>query len=201
MTKLTINLLQPELIPKQPLITLTKVVAFWLFLFALMLVWSIWSQITADRLTQDVSLLKQQQEQLVSQQQILEQQVANNKADPLLLEQLATLKLLLNNKEALHKQLTDSSSVRASGFSQAMSELAQLHSNDISLERITMSGDLYRFSGVAKEPASVPQWLAGFESSTFLSGQTFGHLSLKENENNHTEFVVSTDKSNKESDK
>lgn len=198
MTKLSINLLQAELIPKQPLVTLTRVIVFWLVLFLVMAVWAVWSQQTANRLSQEVFLLNKQQEQLINQQQLLEQQVANNKADPLLVEQLSTLKLLLDNKEALHQHLTDSSSVSASGFSQAMNELAQLHSKDISLEKITINGELYRFAGTAKQPASVPQWLAGFEKSTFLSGQSFGHLSLKENESDHTEFVVSTDKSNKE---
>lgn len=198
MTKLTINLLQAELIPKQPLVTLARVVVFWLLLFTAMAAWATWSHITASQLTQEVYLLNKQQEQLVSQQQQLEQQVANNKADPLLIEQLSTLKLLINNKEALHRQLTDSSSVRASGFSFAMNELAQMHLADVSLENISISGDTFRFSGVAKQPASVPLWLARFESSTFLAGQTFGHLSLKENQNSYTEFVVSTEKNSKE---
>jgi hypothetical protein len=38
----------------------------------------------------------------------------------------------------------------------------------------------------------VPNWLSGFESSTFLSGKRFINFSLTENEQKLTEFVVSS---------
>lgn len=197
MSKLTINLLQPELMPEKPLLTLTRVVSLWCVVFLVMAVWALWSQQSANRLTIKVNELTVQDTALQQQKSALELRVANHKADSLLVEQLSTMKLLLDNKQALHKQLTDRSSVRASGFSNAMSELSAMHHADISLQEITMDGDYLRFAGTAKSPNSVPSWLAGFERSTFLSGHSFSHFSLKENEQKHTDFVVSSHKQQK----
>jgi hypothetical protein len=38
----------------------------------------------------------------------------------------------------------------------------------------------------------VPAWLAGFENSLLLSGKSFSHFKLSENEQHMTEFTVSS---------
>lgn len=192
MPKLAINLLQPELLPKRPLLSLARVVGFWLVLLIIMITWTVYSQITTDKLSQKYQTLNQQQ---IEQQQLLDdlqQKVSSNRADAQLLERLNKLKVVLANKKELHRQLTDQSQTYAAGFSAAMTELAVLHHKSVSLEQVNMNQGQLTFSGVAKTPDAVPQWLAGFESSTFLSGKHFTHFSLSENEQGLTTFSVSS---------
>ncbi|WP_286270025.1 PilN domain-containing protein [Thalassotalea hakodatensis] len=192
MAKYSINLLQPELIAKQPTLTLARVVSLWVFVFIAMLLWLTWSHYQLNDSKKQVAKSTLAKEALVTQQMTLESQVASNKADTALVEQLATVKLLFKNKQLLHQQLTDTSSTHAAGFSAAMTELSQYHHRDISLKQVTISGDYIRFSGVANTPESVPLWLAAFEQSTFLSGHVFSHFTLQENDQKLTEFVISS---------
>jgi len=73
-----------------------------------------------------------------------------------------------------------------------MNELAQLHHQDIRLQTININNDNMTFSGLALTPEAVPAWLAGFENSLLLSGKSFSHFKLSENEQNITEFMVSS---------
>ena len=192
MPKLTINLLQPDLLPKKPPLTLARVFSLWGILLAAFIGWSVVSQLKVKELTQtkrELSLQQSQQQQLLDQ---LQQRVNENRADPKLLERLDNLKVVLANKQALHKQLTDQSKVYVSGFSSAMTELANYHHKDISLEKVYIYQEQLNFTGMAKTPEAVPLWLAGFKSSSFLQGQTFSTFSLNENEHGLTTFQVSS---------
>lgn len=192
MQKLSINLLQAELIPEQPLWTLKRVVVVWGIALVLMISWGVTAHYQLESTERQLALLNQEKAKADAKLAGLEQRVAQNKADAVLQEKLATLKLLLQNKTMLHEQLTDASSTYAAGFSQAMTELSQLHHNDISLQQVKMNAEQLMFSGLAKTPEAVPEWLAAFETSTFLSGQFFRHFSLSENEQKVTQFTVSS---------
>ncbi|MDT0603296.1 PilN domain-containing protein [Thalassotalea castellviae] len=194
MKKLSINLLQAELIPVQPLWTLKRVAFIWLGTFVIMFAWLFYSNVQLSQQTNELNKLTEVKQQNELLQAELEQQVSQNKADPLLQEKLATLKLLLVNKKALHKQLTDTSSTYAAGYSKAMTELSELHHQDVSLQKVRMNKGSMTFSGVARKPEAVPSWLAAFDNATFLSGQSFKHFSLSENEDAVTHFTVSSER-------
>ncbi|WP_448565555.1 PilN domain-containing protein [Thalassotalea ganghwensis] len=192
MAKLTINLLQPDLLPKKPPLTLTRVFLIWGIVLLAFVFWAIFSQVKVnDHSNKRSTLTKQhnQQQQLLDN---LQQQVSENRADPKLLARLENLKVVIANKQALHKQLTDQSKVFVSGFSSAMSELAEHHHKDVSLEQVFIFQEQLSFSGMAKTPDAVPQWLAGFKESNFLAGKTFSTFSLNENELGLTSFQVSS---------
>lgn len=193
MAKLTINLLQPELLPKQPLLSLLRVLVLWFLLLFLMIAWATYNQISTNKLAvkfQQLSAQQQQQEQTLN---ALQERIDNNHAAPNLVERLDTLKVILLNKKALLSQLTDQSQTFAAGYSSSMTELATLHHKNLSLKQITINQGQLTFSGVAKTPDTVPQWLASFESSTFLSGKHFSQFSLAENDQGLTEFSVSSE--------
>lgn len=192
MAKLSINLLQADLIAKQPLWTLKRVVGLWLVtLLVACIVWWM-SDVQHQQSSTQFNELRVQQLALNERQTALEEQIKNSRLDVKLEQQLSSLTLLLNNKKSLFKQLTDSASTQSSGFSMAMTELAQLHHKDISLQQINIHQANMSFSGVARKPEAVPLWLAAFEQSTFLSGKSFNHLYLGENENKVMTFVVSS---------
>lgn len=190
--KHSINLLQAELFPKQALLTLKRVVLSWFLLVITMISAVIFTQYQITVRSNELVVIeniKNKQNQLVSQ---LENQLREHKPDSELANKLATLKLLITNKNALYKELTNENSTYVAGFAKAMTDLSDMHSTNVSLQRVVINHDQMTFSGMAKSPESVPAWLAQFESSTVLSGKVFSHFRLSENDSNYTDFVVST---------
>ncbi len=191
-SKITINLLQAELLPKKQLLTLERVLISWGAMLVIMLavVFIINYQLQQQTVAQ-ITLKKRAVEQELLQSQ-LQEQVGKNKAGAAFIDKLALLKLLIANKQALHYKLTNNDSTYVIGFAKAMSDLSAMHSRDISLQRMHISHDEMMFSGMAKSPEAVPAWLAQFESSPVLAGKVFSYFKLSENESSFTDFVVST---------
>jgi len=190
--KYNINLLQPELLPKTPPLTLARVFMVWAGILIVMIVITL----LVHRNFQAVSLQHTQLTHIAAKQNTLltnlEQQIMAHKPDPQLAAQLVTLKTVFKYKQALQRQLTNKSSAYVAGFSGAMTELAQYHQADIRLERVMINSQQMTYIGVAKTPDAVPLWLAGFEHSTLLSGMSFSHFKLSENKQHLTDFVVSS---------
>ena len=190
--KYSINLLQPELLPEQVLITLPRVILLWVAAFMLMLAWGIVTDFQQQTLQEKHNVLKKdkvKQDKLLAS---LTTQLTSRKIDSQLADKLATIKLLMRNKQAIHEKLTNPNKTYTSGFAIAMNELAQLHHQDIRLQTININNDNMTFSGLAMTPEAVPAWLAGFENSLLLSGKSFSHFKLSENEQHITEFTVSS---------
>lgn len=192
MAKLSINLLQVDLLPSKPFWTLNRVVIIWaislLAMLAIMFLTQYSLKTTIKEHTNVHAMNTQQKDQLSR----LEVAISNNRKDQNLLNKLDTLKLVIANKEQLHLQLTDPKQTYSAGFSTVMSELAQLHNNNISLQHVRIANDDMSFSGLARSPDAVPYWLSKFEDSTFLSGKKFVNFTLAENDQNITEFTVSS---------
>jgi len=190
--KYRINLLQPELLPEQVLLTLPRVALLWVTAFMLMLGWGVVTHLEYQSIQQKLNVL---QKEKIKQDKLLANlttELTSRKVDSLLTEKLTTLKLLINNKQALHEKLTNPNKTYVAGFAIAMNELAQLHHQDIRLQTININNDNMTFSGLALSPEAVPAWLAGFENSLLLSGKSFSHFKLSENEQHITEFMVSS---------
>jgi len=190
--KYKLNLLQAELLPKKALLSLKKVLFFWLSALVVMVLWSIYTSYSHQLLTNKDRVLANENKAYTKVVNQLEQKLRNRKVDSALTEKLSTVKLLMLNKKALHRELTDPSRTFVSGFATAMTELANLHHKDISLQAVNINTESMTFTGLARVPNAVPAWLAGFENSTLLSGKSFLHFKLSENKNKVTEFVVSS---------
>ncbi|MFT5636389.1 MAG: Tfp pilus assembly protein PilN [Cognaticolwellia sp.] len=192
MAKHSINLLQADLLPAQALWTLNRVVALWVTALVVMLALIFIVQLQVNNLNAEFATINSLNSAQASQLAKLESAISNNRQDTKLLKELNTIKLVIANKEYLHEQLTDPTKTYSAGFSSAMAELAELHDKNISLQRVNIGNGNMTFSGIARTPDAVPNWLSGFESSTFLSGKRFINFSLTENEQKLTEFVVSS---------
>jgi Tfp pilus assembly protein PilN len=190
--KYGINLLQAELLPEKNLLTLPRVVLLWVAAFALMLGWGVITEFKHQSLQEKLTVLQKEkvkQDKLIAS---LTTQLTSRKVDSKLTDKLATIKLLMSNKKALHEKLTNPNKTYTAGFAIAMNELAQLHHQDIRLQTININNDNMTFSGLALTPEAVPAWLAGFENSLLLSGKSFSRFQLSENEQHITKFMVSS---------
>lgn len=190
--KLSINLLQPALLPEKPTVTLTRLVVVSLIIFVFMIAWVFFSHFKLEKLSTHITHLTAQEEIHKATLAELQDELSNQKQDPALLAKLNTLKFLMKNKQALHAKLTDPNRTYVAGFAEAMSELAKYHHKGISLSKVAIAQDQMAFAGLAKNANAVPQWLAGFERSVFLSGKHFTHFKLFQNEQKITEFEISS---------
>jgi Tfp pilus assembly protein PilN len=191
-SKNSINLLQAELFPKEVLLTLRRVLLSWLSVILLMLVVAFTSQYHANQGAEQLTTLskiKAKQEKVFAD---LGKKIEQNKPDTKTISQLATLKLVMANKQALYKELTNRKTTYVAGFAKAMTDLSTMHSENISLQKVIIDHDQLTFEGIARTPEAVPAWLTLFESSSVLSGKVFSHFSMTENDNDFTDFVVST---------
>lgn len=192
MAKHSINLLQADLLPTKALWSLNRVIVLWGLTLAVMLGLIFIVQWQAKEIKAEFDAVNTMNTTQTATLKNLESAISANRQDTKLLAQLNTIKLVIANKEHLHKQLTDPTKTYSAGFSSAMKELADLHNKNISLQRVNIGNGNMTFSGLARTPDAVPNWLSGFESSTFLSGKRFINFSLTENEQKLTEFVVSS---------
>ena len=190
--KQSINLLQAELFPEKPLLTLTRIVSVWVGLLFLMLIWTIVTELNYSQSAAkyDGLLKEQQQKQKLAKQ--LESQLQNRQVSPKLKRDLDTIKLVMQHKDALLHKLTDSNETFAGGFVMAMNDLSAMHHKDIRLQTISIDAKNMSFTGLARTPQAVPAWLAGFKQSRLLSGKAFVQFKLAKNEQDITEFVVSS---------
>jgi Tfp pilus assembly protein PilN len=190
--KYSINLLQAELLPKKVLVTLPRIVVLWLVTLVLMIAWAVMVNAQSQNLNGKNKILQTENKRQTAIKQELERELVNRRVDAVLEEKLATIKMLLLHKSALHSKLTDTNLTFVSGFAMAMEELSDLHHNDVRLQHIIISNDDMSFSGIAKSPESVPAWLSGFQHSTLLAGKAFIHFKLEKNDADMTEFTVSS---------
>jgi len=190
--KYSINLLQAELLPEKVLLTLSRVVLVLSLVLVAMGGWAVATHYTQQSLNAKLILLQQENSKQTKLLATLTAQLTARKIDRKLADRLATIQLLMRNKKALHAKLTNPNVTYVAGFATAMDELAQLHHQDIRLESININNDNMTFTGLALSPEAVPAWLAGFENSVLLSGKSFSHFKLSENEQKLTEFMVSS---------
>ncbi len=137
--KLSINLLQPELLPEKVTLTLPRVVIVWGVFFLAMLAWVLQANYTQQNLKEKLSVLQQENSKHTDELSLLTAQLAARKVDRQLADKLETIQLLMSNKQALHTKLTNPNKTYAAGFSAAMNDLAKLHHQDIRLESININ--------------------------------------------------------------
>lgn len=190
--KHSINLLQAELFPEIPLLSLTRVIAIWLGLLCLMVIWAVVTEVTYSKSAAKYDGLLQEKQLKTKLAQSLETQLKNRAVSPDLIRNLSTIKLVMQHKDALLDKLTDSNETFAGGFVMAMNDLSAMHHKDIRLQSISINSFEMSFTGLARNPQAVPAWLAGFQKSRLLSGKAFVQFKLAKNEQGITEFVVSS---------
>ncbi|REL31814.1 PilN domain-containing protein [Thalassotalea euphylliae] len=192
MIKSSINLLQAELVPKKPWLSLPTVITIWGLTLIVMFAGASYSHWQQSKTAQELARLNQQNQQFNDQLEQLKAQQISAKADSQLTAELASLKTLTRNKRYLYGHLTNTEYSYIGGFASAMAELSQLHNPNISLTHINIQERQFYFAGMARQASAVPRWLANFEKSQVLSGQVFQQMRLIESDDKLISFQVSS---------
>lgn len=190
MNKFRINLLKDELVAVQTWLTLTNVVRIWVAFLSLLIIFYAVLSYQNSILDDNYNELRKKKVQLSNQLEQYAEVIETRVENPRKVNQLAKMKFVFQNKQILHRQLTDRTQVRVSGFADVMTELATYHNSEISLSQVIISDDKVSMYGAARNADSVPNWLTGFEKSNFMAGKSFSHFALSVNDNGDTEFVV-----------
>lgn len=188
--KYSINLLQAELLPKRPFVSLNRVVAVWLFLGVIMFAWGQYTSHQTQLTNKELTRLNIEKKNKTAQLADIQNLIQQRKKDPALEARVNTLKMVIRNKQALHAKLTDPNQTQLAGFANSMTELSKYHHKNISLQEVFIQQNEINLTGLAKTPEAVPQWLSAFEDSTLLSGKNFSNFKLYENENKITVFKI-----------
>ncbi len=191
-TKHTINLLQAELFPQKPFLTLTRVMLAWGLSMVVMALWALLTEISYSKSAATYDALLKDKQQKTQRVKSLEAQVQKRQVSAALTNELNSLQLVMRHKDALLTKLTNTNDTFAGGFVMAMNDLSAMHHKDIRLQTISINSTDMSFTGLARTPQAVPAWLAGFQKSRLLSGKAFVQFKLDKNEQNITEFVVSS---------
>ncbi|MEW6997605.1 hypothetical protein AADZ86_07865 [Colwelliaceae bacterium BS250] len=190
MNKLRINLLKDELVTVKTWLNLTNVVRTWAAIFIICTCFSIYLQYNYSALNSQYASLKKKNIQLSNQLEQYEDVLSTRVTDPKLVNKLATLKFALQNKQVLHRQLTDHTLVQVSGFADVMTELADFHNREISLRKIIISNGQINLYGLSRNADSVPNWLSGLSQSRYMAGRSFTQFNLSVNDDGDTNFIV-----------
>ncbi|WOH35904.1 hypothetical protein RI844_10970 [Thalassotalea fonticola] len=192
MTKARINLLRDELVAVQTWLTLTNVVRVWAVFFLICILITAYFNVNHSALNEQYTSLKNKNMQLSNQLEQIEDILKSRVVDPRKVNHLSRLKFIFQNKQVLHRQLTDQTQVRLSGFASVMTEISQYHNREVSLTSVKISDDSISMQGLARNADSVPLWLSGFQDSIFMAGKRFSEFNLNINEGGYTSFVVSS---------
>lgn len=192
MIKARINLLRDELVAVQTWLTLTNVVRAWAGSFLICVLITAYLNVNYSALNDQYSSLKKKNVQLSNQLEQFEDILNSRVVDPKKVDRLSRLKFIFQNKQVLHRQLTDQTQVRLRGFADVMTEISEYHNREVSLTSVKISDDSISMQGLARNADSVPLWLSGFQDSIFMAGKRFSEFNLSINEKGDTAFVVSS---------
>ncbi|OCH13220.1 MSHA biogenesis protein MshI [Aliivibrio sp. 1S165] len=122
----------------------------------------------------------------------LNQRLESHKPSAAKLAAIKRLKEDVQSKKASLKVIDNFDDGMQIGYSGIMSSLTQLGKGNISLTKIHISGDNVSFTGFARSPDVVPNWVKSFENELHLVGRTFDQLEIKTDENGLVSFILNT---------
>jgi Tfp pilus assembly protein PilN len=189
--KTQVNLYSPKLHPRLRLLTLAVVSIIWLIFLLLGL--GLYAYVEYQN-SQQQGMLTNIQQQNARQSEVvasLETDLANFKADPILVNQVNQKQQQVLGKERVLKELAGQSHTEKSGFALLMYELASQHHKDIGLQHVMVDQRNIVIKGVAERASSVPVWMNQLTNTQFFAGKTFNQTNITKTEQQLT-FTLSS---------
>lgn len=188
----SINLYSDRLKPKADYFTLQNILISWgvgLFIAALIVGFYQWKLINLEERTQ---LLASQESRHQQELAVLNKKLEGHKPSAAKLAAIKRLKEDIESKRASLKVIDNFDEGMQIGYSGVMSNLTQLGKGNISLTKIFISGEDVNFTGYARTPDVIPNWVQSFESELHLVGRTFDQLEIKTDEKGLVSFILNT---------
>ena len=192
--KVRLNLYLPSMRPVKEKLSLSTMLLSWA---AMLVVMSALSFYVQNDHNQVAAAQKQSGIELqVSKAELtkLEQRHADFKPSPLLMTKLDRLTQELNGKRFLSQHLKGREMPVEQRYSQVMTDLARLHSNNLWVTHMRFEEDKVAINGFALDAMAVPDWLNQLQQSPYFSGKSFALMDLKNESPKQgvIEFQIST---------
>ncbi len=183
--KLTVNLLSAELLPKQNLLTLLRVVMSWALVLLIVIAAVAYQKWQAGIYNQQKQALTVSQKQLQQQQKILAQAMASRRVSEKLKAEVGDAEKELAIKQQLVAQITKSAQYSKIPFSVFLKDLALVREHQLWLDGISLAEHGVTLTGYAANAAVIPEWLNQVAEQGYLQGTTFSQLAITEAERWH----------------
>ncbi len=189
-----VNLYHSEFHPKLRLLTLSIVIASWVFaaLFCSLLYFYVASE--QQSFTSNMAKIEQNKQQQKILLEELQSAVDNLKVDPTLLKQVEKQQQFISLKKRVLNELAGQEQLKLNGFSNLMIDLASHNQSELWLTHINLDGMSVVMKGAATDSALVPKWLSSLGQTDYFRGQEFADTRLYRDSEQQLNFVISTGK-------
>lgn len=190
MIKYRVNLYTPSLLPPKQKLTFARLGAYALSVLLLLVVCMSYSYWQVSSLRQELQLVTQKKQQLDTQKQTLEAELAARKADPALVERVDLVTQQLELKQLLMQELSLRASLTSRGFAPVLNDLAVVADGSVWLSHIVINEHDFMFEGFAEHPQSIPLWVDKLKTTHTLKGQAFSSMSMDRGEDKPLAFTL-----------
>ncbi|GIU12679.1 fimbrial assembly protein [Shewanella morhuae] len=190
MIKYRVNLYTPSLLPPKQKLTFARLGAYALSVLLLLVVCMSYSYWQVSSLRQELQLVTQKKQQLDTQKQTLEAELAARKADPALVERVDLVTQQLELKQLLMQELSLRASLTSRGFAPVLNDLAVVADGSVWLSHIVINEQDFMFEGFAEHPQSIPLWVDKLKTTHTLKGQAFSSMSMDRGEDKPLAFTL-----------
>ncbi|PSV24370.1 MSHA biogenesis protein MshI [Photobacterium kishitanii] len=186
----SINFYSQHLQPKRQRLTLNNMVASWLVLIVLISVVSGVYTYKSRQLAPKLASSKAQLTAAQSQLTLTQKQLQLHIVSPIKQQRVSALEQDIIAKQSTLKAVANHDVSLMVGYGQVLTQLAAAGSNNIAIERISISGNALDLNGVARTPEAVPGWLGTFNRYSTLAERRFQLLNIGRDDTNQVTFTL-----------
>lgn len=192
-----INLYPEHLQPKKEWFDLNLIVFSWVLIsFIMMIIYGVYSY-QNNTLSGEISKLNHESNTLLTEKKSLDQKLIAHKPSAAKIAAISRLKENVKTKQDSLNVINSFDDEKLEGYSGVMSSLANLNSNEISLNSIQIDDNKLNVQGYARNPEVVPSWVGLFKDELSLVGRTFEHLSIGRDDKDNVIFSLRSIPGNK----
>lgn len=192
-----LNLFQEHLKPTKDLFTLNKIVSTCGVIALLMSTWFAYEQFQLSQLQQRLSNDKAIYARLVQERKTLEEKAKSHKPSADKIAQVADTKKQIDKLQFSLDALQSVEPSRLQSYAGVLEGFADITTNTISINQISISGGQLSVQGFAQEASDIPAWVESFKEEFHLVGRTFEKLHISRDGQGHLVFRLSTKKESK----
>ncbi|OEG73384.1 fimbrial assembly protein [Shewanella colwelliana] len=188
--KLRVNLYNASLLPPKLRLSFSRLLRVSVALLSLLLLANIFAYFSVSSLEQEKRDLVQIKNQLSSEKQVLEAEIATRTPSLALVKQVELLAQQIELKRLLLGELGTLKAITSKGYSALLTDLASVADSSIWLSRIQVIEERMRFEGYTSAPQHVPRWVEKLQQVDTLKGQAFSTLTMSRGEDKPLSFVL-----------
>lgn len=190
--KTRVNLLTPDLLPPELLISLERLAQVVVIVLLLGGSLNAWFYFQNDQLTTELSQHKQTNGDLKTRTKDLEQRISNHKPDARLVAQVAATDEKLQVKQRLLDELDRRSDITSEGFSTLMTDLAGVTAPKLWLTSFQAENQRFNFEGYSVQAQTVPFWVEQLKTTETLRGYAFSAINMEREPGLPISFTLSS---------